>query len=394
MLEKVLNIKMADNPSCVFENAKKVEIFEDGSIISPMQLFEEVYDGLDSLLFYNRVLRTSIGGLKASVAVTRKAYISKWLKDLNNVDLRVKVHYDLQDQEKSIDYKVLPRTNLQEDRERRPSIVHLRDEDGNSLCFRKAEHYSPHSNRMDMVYIEHSCRETNDPRTMLKSPVEASPINQKWNESFYDGNLWKGLGHSKKRVVYLPEPHLLAILEQMYAEGLLPRVTPQVKVVDVNDKNVFTIRPMLNAVVDMGMGDDLMRGIGNYLGTLHALGLYDDADRQMIHYVIQSGDKKDAGVSVVNFDPDLMVLDRRRPTERISAMAHDRTKFKKQLKDKMPLLGKRAYGLIDSSRKKTIDSLVEKFKLEGQKVGNEIYKRLQTDLQEYSVWDDLSIELN
>ena len=98
-----------------------------------------------------------------------------------------------------------------------------------------------------------------------------------------------------KDVCLITEPSLIFALEQIYKEDIVPRITPNLRILKGSKRNLWYLRNFLPSVRDSPLNmDEAM----TYSGTLRGLGLMDTMDVDESHYCL---DKKG---EIVNIDPD------------------------------------------------------------------------------------------
>jgi hypothetical protein len=100
-------------------------------------------------------------------------------------------------------------------------------------------------------------------------------------------------------IILIPEPQLMAALERIHTEAKIRRLTPHPWVIDASaeEGKLWLLRNYLPVILpDTNVSP---RMLGDYLGTLHSLGLMEFIDRQLVHYGCE-------GCNLVNYDPDVM----------------------------------------------------------------------------------------
>ena len=366
----------------LFNSISRLRVQKKGEDISLVQLYEEIYEGLDPL--FDASVRDI--GDETLGEKERKALVHKWKEGLERKRLSAIGEVEINDQVQEVELEVYPRTNFPLERDRRPSIFQLRDKSGNVVYARIARHYSPlgHPQFRDMDF---NCATTNDPRTLARGDrivVDGAS----WYSKFYMGrkerlkrNLPSRNMRDKSPLIFVPEPHLLRVLESFYADGV-PRVTPRMKVLETTYKDIVLIRPHLQQALDVSIDKRIAEGLGDYFGVMHALGLLDTYDRQLEHYVLQQRVLTDEGRRIVNYDLDFVLLDRRPKRSRAYNMGMDARAFKEMLGRSYPMLSRRDFEAFDSARKETMAKVVE---LIGRdRIDNEFYDRLRTNLNDYT----------
>jgi hypothetical protein len=381
-----------------FESVSSIRIEKQGDMISVRELFDETYGGLEELFKYNQDVRTksisvSCGTHKgtesspAEIESQRRSIISRWKNDFYKKELSVGLDSILRINESIFTQTetgvISPRTNLDMERERRPSIIQISDANGNSLYIRSQIHYR--NLGMFAEFRDFGVSYTNDPRTLLNL-MNKRLIDTDWNNRLFDKKNKEVTTATqlkfKRPFVYMPEPHLVNILEEMYADGI-PRITPTVKIIEINDNHQYIIRPSLKKVTDIALDSRIMQQLGEYYGVLHSLGLCDHNDRQMAHYALQKLPYSKARTRIVNFDPDYMLLDRRPLKSSRSMSDMDTRNFLTELSSEENYISKADYRIFRQARNAMIEYMVD---LIGSKhIDSEILRRLKPNLKDYSV---------
>jgi hypothetical protein len=266
---------------------REVEFSHRQSHITAGDIFTMLYSGLEPLVTRNIQERRDARNLSSlSNGVIEQnpnekariidQYLDEWRSSLPGEDISAKVTFD---DNSRTDFKVTARKNFSTSTAKLPSIVYLHDNDGHVVILREARSYDP------STIISALARD----RFGNKFDINAS--SQFMSQT--DGELASA---SRRGVMYIPEPQLLLALECLYEEGTIERLTPHFALVGTDDTKMWYLRNLLPSNRDIGF--DLEES-GNYLGTLHAVGLMEILDRQLAHYCrTKSG--------IVNFDPDFM----------------------------------------------------------------------------------------
>jgi hypothetical protein len=175
-----------------------------------------------------------------------------------------------------------------------------------------------------------------------------------------------------RKLLFLPEPYLLAALEKMYREGA-PRVTPLLKVVEMTDKDVFYVRTWLKSLRDLPLNP---KAVAKYVGAAHAYGLLEESwERQVIHYCEQPNGQD---VMMVNIDPDLMLSSMRQ-----GYLTRDIRDFVKKIRENHPMSDKEVTAF-----KKEVTA--ERLKYEPLNLSTRLVENIPPDLLG-SVLKDLAI---
>ncbi|MGM5483190.1 MAG: hypothetical protein ACQESF_07025 [Nanobdellota archaeon] len=277
----------------LFDSIVSVGFYCNGNPCNAYTIFEKAYSGLDNLIELNRKEQRKsfqTGYVQpADLDERRERDYFRWLESVPE-SLEMKAQLRTKKTPKFVDLKIKPRTNFTADKDRRPNIVYAEDDNQNTLIMRLSRTYLPGKRKGSHNF--NWLRRNHYKKIDIDNLME-------WIEK---ENLSKNKYHSYQ---YLPEPHLIVALENMYKEGF-PRVTPKLKTVDQKDNELVTLRPMLMRAWDMPLTQELQKQLGEYLGNLYSLGIIEKADRNIAHYSIQKP-MPEYAPRVVNFDPDFFV---------------------------------------------------------------------------------------
>ncbi|RLJ00865.1 MAG: hypothetical protein DRP11_05310, partial [Candidatus Aenigmatarchaeota archaeon] len=179
-------------------------------------------------------------------------------------------------------YEIYFRSDIK-DSYKEPNILHLQSETGKRKIIREARKY---------------------PRSFLNIIYKNSRYfkRNKHDDKWYDGIGKRRVKPDKnKGIRFIPEPNLVATLENIYDVGI-ERITPEITVLDIDKKEnkLWYIRDFFPSIMDTEFPP---ARLGVYFGTLHGLGLIDEADREWVHYCYQGDDK----TTLVNIDPDFIL---------------------------------------------------------------------------------------
>ncbi|MFO8015993.1 MAG: hypothetical protein R6U32_02730 [Candidatus Woesearchaeota archaeon] len=272
----------------LYRQPREVSFRYQGERIGPEAVFEVLYNGLESLIEYNKQNRLA-GGNRRKRRNQKGDNLSN--KKNDSVSGYPEIYADVKfDDASRKTYHVEPRTNYEKKSiVKKPSIAYLVGEDGHVAIMREARKYS-----------------LDDFLGKLINNNFGNKFDRDATRQFYehqnDGQE-KGEGNrtsikcSERKTMYIPEPNLLSALESLYNDNRIKRLTPDFRVIDAGDEKMHYLRDFLPALVDVSMDYEKL---GRYFGRLHALGLMENLDRQMIHYCL-------IGDEVGNFDPDVMM---------------------------------------------------------------------------------------
>lgn len=363
----------------LLRRATDFELRKGTKLLSANGLFEEAYQDLDPLFDFNAKQRTVS---EDSVArEKRESFIDRWKDRIQSKELALVMHWE-NGNGGSTEREIAPvtvRTNFDRFRERRPSIINVTDHHGNIFYVRLLEDHTIDTSIFN-DFQDLGVKTTNDPKT-LELLLGKRVIEPRWNQWLQKGQV-RPLGDQRFKVpyIYIPETHLFHVLESLYKDGV-PRITPRVRVIEKTNNYLCVVRPALNPVIDAGVDEKMMSLMGQYFGVLHALGLSDIYDRQLDHYAILPSIDEQEEPSIVNFDPDFMILDRRVVRSRRGPLSIDANEFKKQFKERYQAVSRREWKAFYQARRETWEAMTKHI---GRKeIETEFYRRLKPSLSEY-----------
>ena len=281
----------------------------DGKEVHPRDVFSLLYSGLEPLIRLNHDTHESkVKSKRYSLAreadsenderyQQRASAIKKEWKERSLPKLKAEVRYLNGD---VVTYNVKSRTNFRTKALYKfPNIIHLEGNNGHQLVLRESRVYGIDNGMGSIVRSAFS---------PLKSGAGGDRLDTAWYNALISGNKQpiSDVNGAKEKVRLIPEPLLLAVLEELYgkfaaSEELtgagIGRITPKIKVLDADTKNLWYLREHLPSMRDSHASLD---AIGVHLGILHSLGLMDVVDRQLEHYVVGYDGR------VVTFDPDFI----------------------------------------------------------------------------------------
>ncbi|MFW6013638.1 MAG: hypothetical protein ACOCQG_00530 [Candidatus Nanoarchaeia archaeon] len=307
----------------LFENIKGISFYCEGKPCTPKEVFERLYSGLNKLLTFNREEQRKSSRPRYNQdpgdEAKRAKFYMNWLQSIpDNLYAKVKLKTKQKGLEQYKDLRVLPRTNIPPEKDRKPNIVYLEDDKQNTLIMRLSKTYLPNSDK-ETAHTFKRMVQCHYKKLDLDNLIE-------WVEK---GNLQEPKPRSYQ---YIPEPYLTVGLENMYKEGF-PRITPNIKTADLDNQTLVTIRPMLILMWDHSFGKDMQKKLGEYLGSLYNLRISEKADRQIDHYAILKSTGKNLS-QLVNYDPDFFVrLNFAKGTTR-QLIGEDFKDFKKTMQQK------------------------------------------------------------
>ncbi len=252
--------------------------------IHPREVFINLYEGLERVVEVSRRKYFGRSVAREGMRLRPEKGVDELYAEWIDTPTEITAEIVFNDNTKS-SFSVEKRTNFKKERLLKfPSIAYLQDHKGNMLILREARAYS-----LDDLILP-----------FVKRRAQGIKFDLERTRQFYD-NVQSSLvtPADSRKMMYLPEPHLLAALEKVYAEAPhLHRLTPRVATVASSEDKLWYLRDYYSQVVPDTPVD--LDALGNYFGTLHALGLMEFIDRQMIHY----GFRMDG---LQNYDPDFML---------------------------------------------------------------------------------------
>jgi hypothetical protein len=388
----------AMSSSALFRGISGLTFKKGDEVLSPSEAFEAMYVDLDPLLEAN--YEHCYRGGEAVTEREGGAFISKWKNGIYQKGITAEASLSLGEIATSLSMSVSPRSNLHPDRARRPNIVLLRDSVGHLLYFRKAEFYGP-VDHPNFENLDFNGEETWDPASMLH---KRDLTDKTWYRNFHKGDKRRFNPNFKRTIIrqhfpsgdrrpvsiaapyiFIPEPHLHAVLESMYNEGM-QRITPVSSVVETNGSSVYFLRPSLTLFIDGEIMKSTMSKLGSHFGVLQALGLRDTYDRQLDHYASQSFPSEGEDSLMVNYDPDFMVMDRRSARSRTSDDFADMRLFRRQVTEKYRYISGSEWKTFDGARREAKNRTEKLFGGDPQR---EFYDRLRTSFDHYETLNAL-----
>lgn len=268
-----------------------VNFYDRDKTYTPKEVFEIFYCGLDGLIseVSEKILQSKKFDEPDNIRRERvnKQYIIPWSSSIRQLRTEnpIKAEITFENGSKK-DYELVERTNFRLTNLKRPSILYLRDDNGEEHILREARTYPVEGAIKGLFSI-----------AGYTTPSFAFVASKQWLEQDKDNEvIWpKG----KKQALYIPEPNLILALEKIYNEFPdLPRITPRQRVVDANETTLWYIRDKNPLYQDSGMEPELL---GNHLAILSALGLVDKIDNKLEHY-------SRYGKILLNYDPDFITF--------------------------------------------------------------------------------------
>ena len=269
---------------------KEIKFKIDTKPIHPKDLFLEIYGGLEPLVSFNikdfeegkqKRKHMSYGTQESQnkkIEEKQNELRNNWLKTIPKYEIKSEIIFD---DTSKLEFDIEPRENFKNSMLKLPSITYLKDQNNNLLILREARSYD----------IEEALSKIAFQKLKNKFDLESS-------KQFREHGRKKKAEKPKKtnQVMYIAEPQLLIALENMYKKEKLPRITPNLRILDAKENNMWYIRDFVPAGIDFRINPKAM---GKYLGTLHSTGLMEILDRQIIHYAISRH-------GIINYDPDFM----------------------------------------------------------------------------------------
>tara|TARA_Y100000310_G_scaffold345838_1_gene470963 strand:- start:11085 stop:12212 length:1128 start_codon:yes stop_codon:yes gene_type:complete len=279
---------------------REIRLKYQGTDIPAEQIFQTMYQDLEPLVDSNvsfqnmgssrryRAMRDGRSGHKSDPS---ERLISDWTKTLPEVgEFQADVTFD---DGTTTTYDIGERKNFDKGILKLPSIVYLVSEDGTQVILREARRYP-----LDGIVKKQAIKHFGN-----RFDIKASDQYEKSDELVTEEDERQAetdllIPSKDNQVMYVPEPQLLLALEQIYQDfdGNISRLTPEMAIVDSQEDKLWFVREYLP---DMMNSQFSTEKVGQYIGTLHALGLMEIMDRQLIHYCLFKQ-------GLVNYDPDFM----------------------------------------------------------------------------------------
>lgn len=252
----------------IFNETSGLRLYKGDGRISSSDVFDIMYSGLQQAIELNKLERKKMARLNYA---SRKSQISTAMEEWKH-----QIPYDivalLETPYGYYKFNVQPRTNMDELMIKLPSIVYL-GRGHNHLILRAARTYPPEE-------------------AWYESGKLGSDSDRKYYEAIYKGQHQK-IRPDLNRYMLVPEPYLLATLQQLYGEGG-PRIAPSIKVTEIDDGDVYYIRPWLKLQRDLPLN---YRAAAEHIAALHGYGLFEVGERRPQHYAYEDDE-------MVNLDPD------------------------------------------------------------------------------------------
>lgn len=282
--------------SSLVDRIDGITLKQNNTEISPQQVFEEFYGGLEDLLEHNRkrsdVMRQRVAHDEKRRQEREREFFKQWRGSIPE-NVEASVIYD-GGKEKNLYFK--PRLNIETSfsgeaekrarRQREPNVLFLEDEDGSeAYVFRRAMTYNPKSHAFE-VFNERAGNKHDNFAYADFLPEDADTYQ-----------------HGKRGgELFIPEPFLLTGLERAFSTYNIPRTAPKHgHVLTDEDEHVsYILRPYLDSVRSRPADSEKFVG---YLASMHSLGLIDSYDRQPDHYCLEKGETTPPA-PIVNIDPD------------------------------------------------------------------------------------------
>lgn len=268
---------MVENLCCKVDSIRNISFYKYNSEKSPREIFSEIYAPLEEVIKLNQKREMS--------QKQRGAY--KYCFQPERA-IEEEMVYEARDRIKQSSY---------------PYIAKIGLENGNIVTYR----INPRTNFSDSLLktpnIVYLSQERNSPPIILREGLDRGQeeiFEKNARKTFgtkYHGKLKKDSKLNPSEVYFIPEPRLLLGLEEVYSREIAKRITPEIKIVDSKENNLWYLRGFLPSFRDSSIEDSQL---GKYHGILSALGLIDSLDNQLEHYCLEGG-------NIVQIDPDYLV---------------------------------------------------------------------------------------
>jgi hypothetical protein len=232
------------------------------TIVSPAQIFDEGYAGLDNLIHKNLYRR-----IKDS---EREELMNEWWE---NRPKGFSAVIPLETGEK-LNLDIEYRTNTDSGTIKHPNIVYLQQDGKTLFILRRPMFYDSISRHIEKV--------------KNKFPFRIS------------GSLYNKNDIKENCPALIPEPLLIPVLESFYEEGY-PRVTAPYREIEKSGESFYLRQWMNEPFADSPIDESI---VAKHISFLHSMGLISMFDRRPSHYFII---KQEDETSIVNIDPDFVV---------------------------------------------------------------------------------------
>lgn len=262
------------------ERVREAHFYNQGIEVKPGEIIKYLYSPLDGLIGYNiRNFKSHKNPLvRDSLKREREKMYDESKEKVETLGEGLSAKFYLDDCTKR-DFQVKPRTNYEIDLGKRPNIIILEDEGENRFVLREARNYEGEE------FSSRFCRMKLNPHYKAKISIRDLAKKSRKDQG--------------KNIVLFPESDLILSLEQLYAQDIVTRITPHIKIIGVEGNWLWYIRNFLDSIRDSHLD---LNGLMKYVGTLHGLSLMDKIDSQVAHYCVNKGGK------VVNVDPDFFTF--------------------------------------------------------------------------------------
>jgi len=230
--------------------------------VSPSQIFDEGYDGLDELICKNL--------LNATNKKEREELLNEWWKNRPTGFFATVPLDDGTKLKLALEY----RTNIELKTIKYPNIIYLQQDGKTLFILRRPVFYDSGSKHIEVLKRDYRFE--------------------------VDTSLFDQFPVQRDIACFLPEPLLIPALESFYAEGY-PRATPPYKEVKQAGE-VFYLRAWMNEPFADAPIDEAI--VSKHISFLHSMGVISMRDRRSSHYfVLNEGNE----ISIINIDPDLTI---------------------------------------------------------------------------------------
>ncbi|MFT4311363.1 MAG: hypothetical protein ACMXX7_01940 [Candidatus Woesearchaeota archaeon] len=276
----------------IVQNGNTPVFKQKGNILTPKEVFDKLYSGLDPLISFNlQKLELS----KKGIDITTQAYIEgeqeRFLDWANNAPDNIQAEINLDD--KIYTFNVNARTDLEYSnhndptkrslRTRLPNIVYLEEtKTGKSSILRRATFW---------------------PKKILKGRIASfkkpNRVNHEWLKAVETKDSW-GEYLNPNKIHLIPEPILRVGLKNLESNyGTIIAKGKEIEF-DQENKDLYIVRPFFDSISEKTVN---LERLTDYIASIHSLGLTDKEDRQFKHYCSLRN-----GKSIVNIDPDFYVF--------------------------------------------------------------------------------------
>jgi hypothetical protein len=250
---------------------REMTLSYNSEIVSPKELFDRLYIGLDPVIQRNHAFISApsyqkISKDKEPLRKECESYLQTWENQVS----QDRVYATIATDDGGIkQWEIKARRNFSPTNIfKHPNICLLQDTQGQTLVFRECRKGLVPSFQTE-AHRRFKNKYNKDLALRSVEPVCDTSILDEYRNA------------KTNSVIFVPEPNVLQALELMYTETDLERISPEYIEVSADDTHLWILRDYKAIARDTGLPAEKF---GNYLGITASLGLVEAIDRQLIHY--------------------------------------------------------------------------------------------------------------